>query len=154
MPTSPPLSLTHVLYVSRATEPFSDAALDDLLDRARRFNVDHDITGLLLYDHVDAVGLSQFCQYIEGPPGAVAAVMARIEADVRHARISVLHEGRSERRLFSTWSMGFEHVSRVPDGEGVREQIVLTTASPDQVPRNVSAALLRTFVAMSPSGGH
>lgn len=149
MPSPSPLA--HFLYVSRAVEPFSDGDLTDLLERARRFNDAHAVTGLLLYAPFDATGLAQFCQYIEGPAASIAEVRRRIEADARHTGIACLHEGHSADRLFSSWSMGFEHVARVPDADGVRERITLVTANADQVPRNVSAALLRTFVALSPS---
>lgn len=149
MPSSPHPPLAHFLYVSRAFEPFSEADLDDLLVRARRFNDEHTVTGLLLYDHVETMGLAQFCQYVEGPPEAIKLVRDRIEGDARHHRITYLHEGRNAHRLFSGWSMGFEHVSVVPDSTGMRERITLLTANAEQVPRSASAALLRTFVALS-----
>ncbi len=107
--------------------------------------------GLLLYDHVEAMRLAQFCQYVEGPPEAMKELRTRNEGDERHMGITYLRDGRRARRLFSSWSMGFEHVSVLPDSVDVRQRITLTTANADQVPRSVSAAMLRTFVSISPN---
>lgn len=46
-----------------------------------------------------------FLQVLEGPRGAVAATMARIQRDLRHTGVRVLEAAPLERRDFPEWSM-------------------------------------------------
>ncbi len=149
----PVSALAHFLYISRATVPFDDEALDGLLQSARRFNEAHDVTGLLLYDVVPDLQIAQFCQYVEGPPPAIAEVRRRIESDSRHTALAYLHEGVSGERLFPTWSMGYEHVPSLRDTSRVHEHLGIGRPARPGETRNRSAALLRTFIGMSPGGG-
>ncbi len=139
--------LDSFLYMSKAVAPFSDAALEDLLVRSRRYNVLRDVTGLLLYDYQPTLKLGQFCQYIEGPPEAVSDVRSRIVTDPRHGAIRVLHKGPAAARLFASWAMGYMPASSLPDVEGFRSllDVDLPNAGADKRP----AALLRVFLEMS-----
>jgi hypothetical protein len=51
----------HILYRSRATHPFTEAELTDLVSQSGPYNAYHDITGLLSY------GDGHFVQLLEGP---------------------------------------------------------------------------------------
>lgn len=127
--------------------PFSDAELEALLVRIRDFNLERGVTGLLLYDYVPGLGVAQFCQYVEGPPPAVALVRRRVEADQRHTGITYLDEGRTRERLFSDWSMGYIPRSALPDVAGFRDpaSLIIPKAGPQLKP----AVLMSVFLDMS-----
>lgn len=90
-----------VVYVSTADHPMGMDELDALLVEARNFNRSHAITGMLLY-----MG-GNFCQGIEGPEDAVAALMERIRKDSRHKEVRELIRAPADAREFGAWSMGF-----------------------------------------------
>lgn len=76
-----------------------EANLADILDHARRWNGEHDITGALLASE------SGFVQILEGTQEAVGVLIRNLRRDVRHqAMQSLLTEFRSQRR-FSQWAM-------------------------------------------------
>ena len=52
--------LSHVVYVSTASEPMDDEDLAELLAQSRERNARNDITGMLLYKD------SRFIQLLEG----------------------------------------------------------------------------------------
>jgi hypothetical protein len=95
------VNLHAVLYVSIATHSLTMAEIDHLLERARARNLEHDITGVLLYSG------DNFMQYIEGPPAGMEVVYGVIKADpLHHGLIEVLHQA-VPRRQFAEWSMAF-----------------------------------------------
>ena len=94
-------SLTELIYVSAAAQPFDQAALGSLLASARARNAARGLSGLLLY--VDAA----FIQVLEGGAAEVEALFRRISADARHQRILVLKRGPIAQRRFADWAMGF-----------------------------------------------
>ena len=89
-----------LVYTSRATPRFTDDALLDLLNRARRYNAARGLTGVLMV-HDDL-----FAQCLEGPEVAVRELFGRIEHDRRHHNVVVLLEQLAGARAFSEWSMG------------------------------------------------
>lgn len=109
--------LYSLVYTSSAAAPFSTEDLDDLLHYSRASNRAHDITGLLLYRR------GRFTQFVEGPEGAVRALLARIQADSRHTSIRVLIDGFAATRQLPEWTMGYETVahSDTPPPEGFRD---------------------------------
>lgn len=90
-----------LVYVSIATKPFTAAELLDLLDHARRNNLNSAITGMLLYKE------GNFMQVLEGDEKAVKAVSAKIARDPRHHKMITLLEVQIPEREFPDWSMGF-----------------------------------------------
>lgn len=92
--------LYNLVYCSRATAGVDDAAVQRILDVARRFNPANGITGLLVF------GSGIFFQWIEGPRENVSRLMALIDADPRHDNIVLLNELEEVReRLFPDWDM-------------------------------------------------
>ena len=89
----------YLVYVSSATQPFSDAELDVLLARARRRNVQRGITGVLVHRG------GNFIQYFEGEEQAVRDLYRALEADPRHRGLVVLAEGSIPARQFGAWMM-------------------------------------------------
>lgn len=92
----------HAVYVSYATRPLNQADLLELLQHSRKNNKDSGITGMLLYLQ------DKFIQALEGDAKSVKSLLAKIETDPRHKRMSILLEGNTPQRLFTNWSMGFK----------------------------------------------
>jgi CheY-like chemotaxis protein len=104
--TDPGGALHHLVYQSRATAPLGEAALARLLAQSRAHNAAHGLTGVLLYSD------GRFVQLLEGAPGAVGAVFARIARDPRHTGVVTLADGPADHRLFGEWSMAYRAVDR------------------------------------------
>ena len=90
-----------LVYMSKATTPWNQQELTDLLKQSRRDNLALDITGLLLYAD------GNFMQLLEGSRETVTGLMERIKNDARHHDINVLEEGMAPARHFAQWSMAF-----------------------------------------------
>jgi hypothetical protein len=99
------MSLSHLLYVSRATRPLSHAQLEHLAVRARRSNQSMGITGLLLH------GDGKFMHLLEGDRDAVQAMFERIRADERHTDVVQMICQPVHDRLFPQWHMGLLNLS-------------------------------------------
>jgi hypothetical protein len=94
-------ALFSLLYVSDMTEP-SAHEVARICERSRTNNLRDGITGVLLFD-----GRS-FCQLVEGPQHAVAALRERLAADPRHLAMRVLRFGPSAGpRRFPSWRLGY-----------------------------------------------
>jgi hypothetical protein len=96
--------LIHLVYVSKAVRLFSEEDHITLLQEAREFNSQHNITGMLLYKDMS------FMQLIEGPKAVVKELFSKIEDDPRHTRVEVLLEDIILERQFSDWYMGFANL--------------------------------------------
>lgn len=97
-------SIYHVLYRSRATQAFTEADLQALLEQSRTYNAQQRITGLLLCSD------GQFVQLFEGPEAVVRPLYARIQADPRHTQVVTVSDGPGPQRWFADWHMAFGHV--------------------------------------------
>ena len=95
----------HLIYLSRATQPFSDANLLDLLTQARSYNASQDISGLLVY------GNGQFLQVLEGEEAPVRALYEHIRRDPRHRDAVTFADKDIPARAFAGWGMAFQPVS-------------------------------------------
>lgn len=95
------MSVHRLVYVSAATEPFSDTDLAELLAVARANNAARDVTGMLLYHD------GSFMQVLEGEQAVVQAVFDKIEHDPRHTNAMILLREDVEERTFESWAMGF-----------------------------------------------
>jgi len=91
----------HVIYISKATQPFSQVELTELLSKARQRNTQRLLTGLLLY----ADGC--FMQLLEGKEATVMDVYGRIKQDTRHTDIVTLRMEETPSRHFPDWRMAF-----------------------------------------------
>jgi hypothetical protein len=97
-----------VTYVSAAVHRQKPEILVDILRQSRTNNAAVGITGLLL--HVDG----NFIQALEGPDGAVLALLRRIEADARHSGMMILIRETLTERRFPNWAMGFHPTEDIP----------------------------------------
>jgi hypothetical protein len=92
--------LYNLVYCSRATAGVDDAAVDRIIESARRWNPRQGITGLLVF------GSGIFFQWLEGPRDNVTHLMDTLMTDPRHEKIIRLSENEEVReRLFPDWDM-------------------------------------------------
>ena len=97
----------HIIYLSRATAPFTDAQLENLLLVARSRNAELDVSGLLLYAE------AQFLQVLEGDEQAIRALYEIIKDDPRHRDIVTYADKSIKQRAFASWAMAF-HAPSLP----------------------------------------
>jgi hypothetical protein len=103
----PPLvNLMHCIYSSRASATMRDSEVQTLLTHARRNNVTHGITGMLLF--IDG----SFFQVLEGEAASVDRTYEVISRDGRHDRVTQIIREPIAQRSFGEWSMGFAAVGR------------------------------------------
>jgi hypothetical protein len=102
--------LYNVVYCSRATADVDDAAVERILETARKHNPVHGITGLLVF------GGGIFFQWLEGPRDNVTQLMTNLKADPRHKDVVALTESEEAReRLFPDWDMEFVTTDDIRD---------------------------------------
>ncbi|MFJ3383372.1 MULTISPECIES: BLUF domain-containing protein [unclassified Curtobacterium] len=104
--------LQSLVYMSSATEPFDDDALERLLDHARARNTEDGLTGMLVHRS------GRFMQLLEGPYDRVMATYARILEDDRHGDVALLVEESLHTRRFPDWTMAYDRSddTDVPEG--------------------------------------
>lgn len=95
----------HIIYLSYAVAPFTNAQLQQLLTRARRRNTELGVTGILLY------GNERFVQILEGEEYIVQELYERIKQDPRHTNLITFATKPVEKRAFAEWAMAFQPVS-------------------------------------------
>ncbi len=98
----------YLVYVSSASELYTDHNLAEILTISRRNNTQNNITGILLYHEGSII------QVLEGDKVTVNALYNKIQLDQRHKSVIRMVEGITEQRNFADWSMGFESLT---DGE-------------------------------------
>ena len=99
------MSILTLVYISDATQDFSQAELQSLLKVCRSNNEKIGITGMMVY----AGG--KFLQILEGEPEVINTLMEKLEKDQRHANIVVMNSDLLAHRHFDQWSMGFKVAS-------------------------------------------
>lgn len=118
------MSLYHLIYESRATQPFADRDLLELLRHSRGYNAQRNITGLLLYSPG-----GRFLQVLEGEQAEVEALYQRIGRDARHTACVALLAGPLATRRFAEWRMGFRAARHLTDLPALLGHV--DTSSPD-----------------------
>jgi hypothetical protein len=92
----------HILYLSWAVVPFTNAQLQELLTLARRRNTELGITGILYY------GNERFMQLLEGEEAEIRALYELIKRDPRHQHIITYVDKPVTQRVFAQWTMAFQ----------------------------------------------
>jgi hypothetical protein len=108
--------LYEALYVSTIAPNEAVSIVADIAGKARTYNTEHDITGLLIFDGM------RFCQQLEGSPKQVLALTERITQDSRHTNVELLHHAPLSERRFSSFSLGYSTVDDV-DALGQLERL-------------------------------
>lgn len=97
--------MIHLVYCSRASQPFERADLGQMLQRARVNNAQCQITGLLL------LAEGSFFQVLEGPADKIDRLYEAIARDRRHTDVTLIVREPIAKRDFSDWTMGFSDLS-------------------------------------------
>jgi hypothetical protein len=139
--------LKQLIYASQEARPMQDEDLIRILVGARERNLQHNITGLLVYKN----GL--FLQAIEGEEEDMEVVWEVIQNDVRHGNIVLLLFHTLEERDFPDWKMGFLNMSEpgVASIEGY-SRFLEETFLPEQLAAKPGQAL-GFLLAVKQSGG-
>jgi hypothetical protein len=128
--------LLSLLYMSSATSPFDEPALERLLEHARARNTPDGLTGLLVHRG------GRFMQLLEGPYDAVLATYARILEDDRHDEVALLVEESIHTRRFPEWTMAYDRGEHGEPPEGFSDFLPSGDTSADA---SRSRELLRWF---------
>jgi hypothetical protein len=99
--------LVRLLYASRPAAPADDAALDSILEQARRNNPEHGISGILCYSR------TLFMQLLEGGRDDVCELYHVIVCDPRHRAVRLLSYEEIRERRFGSWTMGQVDIHKI-----------------------------------------
>ena len=93
--------MKQLVYISKATEPFTSESLKTLTDLASTNNKKLNITGCMLY------ASGYFLQLLEGNSKSVDTLYHKIEKDSRHkgSKILIENELETDKRLYDKWFM-------------------------------------------------
>lgn len=108
--------LVRLLYASRSQREIDDALVASILDRSRKYNLEHGITGILCTSSPGNV----FLQLLEGGRSAVNALYGNIVRDPRHCDITLLEYAEISERRFASWRMGRVNLNRINQGSILR----------------------------------
>lgn len=132
----------HIIYLSWATVPFTNAQLLGLLKLARRRNTELAITGVLFY------GNERFLQVLEGERQAVQGLYESIRRDPRHQNIITYVDAPATQRAFPEWGMAFQtgNVQQLVEAAGYLGplNVRISTLGLSPFERHI-LALLRSF---------
>lgn len=131
------MQLESLIYLSTAAHSPTPAEIEHLLDRARLWNMNEQVTGVLLYSG------GSFLQCLEGAGGALDKVMIRIRADPLHHHILEILREPIHQREFADWSMAYRSTnargSLTADVDPLSERLTAPTGSSSPVRRVLSA---------------
>jgi hypothetical protein len=94
-------NLFTLVYLSNATNAFSEEEFKDILTASRANNSHIEVSGVLIYCD------GNILQVLEGPKESVYKVYDKIKTDPRHADFIILQSRDIPARNFEGWSMGF-----------------------------------------------
>jgi len=94
-----------LVYKSKAISDLGVNQVQRMLEQARNFNIQNDITGCLLYHQ------GEFLQYIEGEEQIILNLFRAIKEDKRHSDIDLLSYDYIIERVFEDWEMAYEDFS-------------------------------------------
>ena len=101
--------LVRLLYASRTENEIDEALVSSILERSRKFNLEHGITGILCTASPGKV----FLQLLEGGRAAVNRLYGNIVRDPRHCDVTLLLYAEIQERRVSSWRMGRVDLKRV-----------------------------------------
>ncbi|WP_448564029.1 BLUF domain-containing protein [Thalassotalea ganghwensis] len=96
--------LVRLIYASKTQEDFGPQNIENIIDKARVYNHQHDITGILCFSN------KYFLQCLEGSRTSVNNLYHKILNDDRHKEALMLEYTEISERDFGQWEMGY-----VPD---------------------------------------
>jgi hypothetical protein len=96
-----PNQLVELSYISKATHDMGLSSLVHLFDVARKWNLDHELTGALFYEN------GHFAQILEGKRKDVLFIWGKIQKDYRHKVLHRIELDEIDQRLFPNWALRF-----------------------------------------------
>jgi hypothetical protein len=108
--------LVRLLYASRTTSEIDEALVASILERSRKYNLEHGITGILCTASPGNV----FLQLLEGGRAAVNTLYGSIVRDPRHSDVTLLDYAEITERRFASWRMGRVNLNRINQGSILR----------------------------------
>ncbi|MFT7086357.1 MAG: hypothetical protein ACJAV5_002085 [Vicingaceae bacterium] len=93
-----------LVYFSVARPNLTQKEILDILVYSRKWNYEHDVTGLLIYNKVE------FLQLIEGDETTIRELFEKIKKDVRHQNLILLAADSKKERVFPNWNMAYQNV--------------------------------------------
>lgn len=101
-------NILQIAYMSFATDQFNAKTdIDDILAKAKKYNEQANLTGILLYKG------GVFLQLLEGDEDEVLKLFGKIGLDMRHEGLKILVKQESDTRLFPNWTMGFKRIDSI-----------------------------------------
>lgn len=91
--------LYDISYRSLAEDSLSGKDVDEIINIARSFNPQYNITGSIIFHR------NIFFQIIEGPKKEVMTLFKNIRSDRRHKDIQIMWQGFKMKREFDNWSL-------------------------------------------------
>ena len=101
MSADDPNQLVELSYISKATHDMGLSSLVHLFDVARKWNLDHELTGALFYEN------GHFAQILEGKRKDVLFMGGKIQKDYRHKVLHRIELDEIDQRLFPNWALRF-----------------------------------------------
>ena len=108
--------LVRLLYASRSAFEIDEPLIASILERSRKYNLEHGITGILCTSSPGNV----FLQLLEGGRAEVNALYGDIVRDPRHRDITLLDYAEIPERRFASWRMGRVNLNRINQGTILR----------------------------------
>jgi hypothetical protein len=110
-----------IIYLSTASHFLEKEEIDSLLKQSCEFNLENDITGILLYVDGD------FIQVLEGNKSIICSLFEKIQNDKRHKGVICVINRAIQQRQFSDWSMGYyatnyQNLSEIPGFENINKE--------------------------------
>lgn len=99
------IAMYQLTYRSTAILGIKPEQLEQILEEARKRNLEEKITGCLIYYQ------HKFVQILEGDKKRVLKVYDKIKLDTRHHSVQLLWEGDVPERYFPNWNMAYYHPS-------------------------------------------
>nr|WP_255533300.1 BLUF domain-containing protein [Polynucleobacter sp. AP-RePozz3-80-G7] len=93
--------MVELSYISKATHEMGLSSLVHLFDVARKWNLDHELTGALFYEN------GHFAQILEGKRKDVLFIWGKIQKDYRHKVLHRIELDEIDQRLFPNWALRF-----------------------------------------------
>ena len=126
------MKIKQLVYISKATVPFTADSLKELTEVANANNEKLNVTGCMVY------ASGYFLQLLEGSAESVDILYRKIEKDDRHKGTKLLLESKvdEDRRLFDKWFMTSFNVDT-------------TTDFPEELKKNI-AQIIRDQKAIIP----
>lgn len=129
-----------IVYISTAAHLPSVDELEHLRDRAHARNLEHEVTGVLLYSD------GAFMQYLEGPAAGLARVYSLIKADPLHFGVIDLLREPIREREFAAWSIAMRMVGdRGQSAASEQDDLLLGAQDASAPPLSRARELLLDF---------